>query len=262
MQIFPPQICQVLLVVGIALSTTQLGELTHYLTLLLRWRLHLNLTGLRDAERMLDVLIVESLDFLQGDFFLPGMRVLDLGTGVGVPGIPLAVGRPYVHVTLLDRSEKKSTFLLRVVASLPLENCQPCCSTAEDLAHRLRPQEYFDVVVSRGVGRGPTSCASPHRFSNQEVDSSYASPCVPLSCRKQSCYGLRRRGEASRRCPYPGEHHLLGLFCLSCRALRINDLQRKVSKLLDKSKVLTIARYNSGSNRATAEGNQDIIEQA
>jgi len=53
-----------------------------------------------------------------------------------------------------------------------------------------------------------------------------------------------------------------GLFCLSCRALRINDLQRKVSKLLDKSKVLTIACYNSGSNRATAEGNQDIIEQA
>jgi 16S rRNA (guanine527-N7)-methyltransferase len=107
---------------------------------------------LRDAERMLDVLIVESLDFLHGDFFLPGIRVLDLGTGAGVPGIPLAICRPDVHVTLLDRSEKKSIFLHRVVASLPLENCQPCCSTAEDLAHRLRPQEYFDVVVSRGVG--------------------------------------------------------------------------------------------------------------
>ena len=59
-----------------------------------------------------------------------------------------------------------------------------------------------------------------------------------------------------------GVSHLHGLFCLSCRALRINDLQRKVSKLLDKSKVLTIACYNSGSNRATAEGHQDIIEQA
>jgi 16S rRNA (guanine(527)-N(7))-methyltransferase RsmG len=81
------------------------------------------------------------------------MHVLDLGTGAGVPGIPLAVCCPDVHVTHLDRSEKKSTFLRRVVASLPLENGQPCCSTAEDLAHRLRPQEYFDVVVSRGVGR-------------------------------------------------------------------------------------------------------------
>ena len=101
---------------------------------------------------MLDVLIVESLDFLHSDFFLPGIRVLDLGTGAGVPGIPLAICRPDVCVTLLDRSEKKITFLRRVVASLPLENCQPCCSTAEDLAHRLRPQEYFDVAVSRGVG--------------------------------------------------------------------------------------------------------------
>src|SRR5262249_25163443 len=137
---------------GIALSTTQLEELTQYLKLLVRWRPHLNLTGLRDTERMLDVLIVESLDFLQHNFFLPGMRVLDLGTGAGVPGIPLAICCPDVHVSLLDRSEKKITFLRRVVVSLPLENCQPYCSTAEDLAHRLRPQEYFDVVVSRGVG--------------------------------------------------------------------------------------------------------------
>jgi 16S rRNA (guanine527-N7)-methyltransferase len=149
---YQKRLCQACEQRGIALSTTQLEELTHYLKLLVRWRSHLNLTGLRDAERMLDVLIVESFDFLQGNFFLPGLRVLDLGTGAGVPGIPLAVCRPDVHVTLLDRSEKKITFLRRVVASLPLENGQPCCSTAEDLAQRLRPQEYFDVVVSRGVG--------------------------------------------------------------------------------------------------------------
>ena len=149
---YQKRLCQACEQRGIALSTTQLEALTQYLRLLVRWRPHLNLTGLRDAERMLDVLIVESLDFLQNDFFLPGMRVLDLGTGAGVPGIPLAICRPDVHVTLLDRSEKKVTFLRRVVASLPLENCQPCCTTAEDLTHRLRPQEYFDVVVSRGVG--------------------------------------------------------------------------------------------------------------
>jgi 16S rRNA (guanine527-N7)-methyltransferase len=135
-----------------ALSTEQLEGLTGYLKLLVRWRPYLNLTGLRDAERMLDVLIVESLDFLHGDFFRPGMRLLDLGTGAGVPGIPLAVCRADVHVTLLDRSEKKITFLRRVIASLHLKNCQPCCRTAEDLAGRLRPQEHFDVVVSRGVG--------------------------------------------------------------------------------------------------------------
>jgi 16S rRNA (guanine527-N7)-methyltransferase len=149
---YQKRLCQACEQRGIALSTTQLEALTQYLTLLVRWRPHLNLTGLRDAERILDVLIVESLDFFQGDFFLPGMRVLDLGTGAGVPGIPLAICHPDVHVTLLDRSEKKITFLRRVVASLHLANCQPCCSTVEDLAHRLRLQEHFDVVVSRGVG--------------------------------------------------------------------------------------------------------------
>jgi 16S rRNA (guanine527-N7)-methyltransferase len=149
---YQKRLCQACEQRGMALSTAQLEALTHYLTLLMRWRPHLNLTGLRDAERMLDVLIVESLDFLHGGFFLPGMRVLDLGTGAGVPGIPLAICLPDVHVTLLDRSEKKITFLDRAVASLHLAHCQPCCSTAEDLARRLHPQERFDVVVSRGVG--------------------------------------------------------------------------------------------------------------
>jgi len=149
---YQKRLCQQCEQRGMALSTAQLEDLTQYLKLLVRWRPHLNLTGLRDAERMLDVLIVESLDFLQGDFLRPGMRLLDLGTGAGVPGIPLAVCRSDVHVILLDRSEKKITFLRRVIAALHLKNCQPCCSTAEDLAHRLRPQEHFDVVVSRGVG--------------------------------------------------------------------------------------------------------------
>jgi 16S rRNA (guanine527-N7)-methyltransferase len=149
---YQKRLCQACEQRGMALSTVQLEALTHYLTLLVRWRPYLNLTGLRNAERMLEVLIVESLDFFHGNFFLPGMRVLDLGTGAGVPGIPLATCRPDVHVTLLDRSEKKISFLRHVVASLPLANCQSCCSTAEDLSHCLRPQERFDIVVSRGVG--------------------------------------------------------------------------------------------------------------
>jgi 16S rRNA (guanine527-N7)-methyltransferase len=137
---------------GITLSATQLERLLQYLELLLRWRPHLNLTGLRDAERIIDVLIAESLDFLQGTFLLPGMRVLDLGTGAGVPGLPLAICSVGLHFTLLDRSEKKLTFVRRAVTLLGLENCQPCCGTAEDLARSLAPTQHFDAVVSRGVG--------------------------------------------------------------------------------------------------------------
>lgn len=137
---------------GIMLNPAQLGGLTQYLELLLHWRPHLNLTGLRDATSMMDVLIVESLDFLQGDVLRPGMRVLDLGTGAGVPGIPLGICRPDLHFTLLDRTTKKVTFLQRVVGSLHLENCLPACAPAEEFARRLLPEQRFDVVVTRGVG--------------------------------------------------------------------------------------------------------------
>ena len=137
---------------GLTLSAVQLAQLLHYLELLLQWRRHLNLTGLHEAERILDVLIVESLDFLQHDLIPVAARVLDLGTGAGVPGIPLAICRPDVQVTLLDRSHKKMAFVRRTVALLRLPGCHPCCDTAETLARQGVSAPRFEVVVARGVG--------------------------------------------------------------------------------------------------------------
>ncbi len=137
---------------GIALSEEQCERLVDYVELLLQWQKHVNLTGLRAPERLIDVLIVESLDFLQGDLLPPTARVLDLGTGAGVPGVTLAVCEPRLHVTLLDRSHKKITFLRRVVAALQLSNCALITASAEELARRILPEERFDAVVSRGVG--------------------------------------------------------------------------------------------------------------
>lgn len=135
------------------LPPARLDRLLQYVDLLLHWGRHLNLTGLRTAEGMIDVLIAESFDFLQRSLLPAAARVLDLGTGAGVPGIPLAICAPDLHLTLLDRTEKKITFLRRAVLLLQLENCQPLCSTAEALGRRVSPAPYFDAVVSRGVGR-------------------------------------------------------------------------------------------------------------
>ena len=139
---------------GIDLSEAQFDGLAAYLDLLQQWRRHLNLTGLRDVEQIIDVLILDSLDFLQGGFLSGPRRVLDLGSGAGVPGVPLAIGQPQLQMTLLDRSQKKMTFARRVISRLQLNHCQTEVDAAEGLARRLRPasDERFDAVVSRGVG--------------------------------------------------------------------------------------------------------------
>lgn len=135
---------------GIALTEAQREQLLQYLDLLLYWRQFLNLTGVREPTRLIDVLLVESLEFLQ--LLPPTARVLDLGTGAGVPGIPLAICRPELRFTLLDRSTKKTAFLQRVITALHLEQCQIRCATAEELSRRTPAAQRFDVVVSRGVG--------------------------------------------------------------------------------------------------------------
>ena len=137
---------------GLALSTAQVDALMGYLELVLQARARLNLTGLRDPERILDVLIVESLDFCRADLIPANGRVLDLGTGAGVPGITLAVWGAALHLTLLDRTRKKIAFVRRAAGSLGLDNCHPAWGAAEELARRLPPDERFDVVVARGVG--------------------------------------------------------------------------------------------------------------
>ena len=134
------------------LSAAQVDALMGYLELVLQGRAHLNLTGLRDPERILDVLIVESLDFCRPDLIPADGRVLDLGTGAGVPGITLAVWGAGFHLTLLDRTRKKIAFVRRAALALCLYNCYPAWGSAEELARRLPPDERFDAAVSRGAG--------------------------------------------------------------------------------------------------------------
>ncbi len=150
---------------GIDLTASQLDGLAGYLELLQQWQRHLSLTGLREIEQLIDVLILESLDFLQGAFLSGPRRVLDLGTGAGVPGLPLAICQPQLAMTLLDRSQKKMVFVRRVISRLKLSHCQTVMDTAESLSRRLAPRgpgatsavdresdTRFDAIVTRGVG--------------------------------------------------------------------------------------------------------------
>lgn len=144
---------------GIRLPESQLDGLAGYLDLLQQWQRHLNLTGLREIDQLIDVLILESLDFLQGPYLSGSQRVLDLGTGAGVPGLPLAICQPQLEMTLLDRSQKKMIFVRRVISRLKLHHCRAETDAAEGFSRRLSPSipgaapdACFDAVVTRGVG--------------------------------------------------------------------------------------------------------------
>ncbi|CAG0969349.1 partial Ribosomal RNA small subunit methyltransferase G, partial [Burkholderiales bacterium] len=130
---------------GLALAAEQRQALLDYLALLHKWNRVYNLTAVREPERMLTLHLLDSLAVLPALGDLPdAAQVLDIGSGGGLPGIPLAIARPTWRVTLLDASQKKASFLRQVSAELKLQT-EVLAERAESVAHQAR----FDLVISR-----------------------------------------------------------------------------------------------------------------
>ena len=104
---------------GPVLSSVDQHRLLTYLTLLDKWNRVYNLTAVRETERMVSHHLLDSLAILP---HIETGRVLDVGSGGGLPGIPLAITRPDLQVTLIDSVAKKTAFLLQAKAELGLEN--------------------------------------------------------------------------------------------------------------------------------------------
>ena len=127
---------------GLALPTDAEAKLLAYLALLDKWNRVYNLTAVRDAERMVSHHLLDSLAAVP---YFRGETVLDVGSGGGLPGIPLAIARPELRVTLIDSIAKKTAFLLQAKAELGLKNLNVVTSRVED----YRPEAGFDVITSR-----------------------------------------------------------------------------------------------------------------
>ncbi|SFU10500.1 16S rRNA m(7)G-527 methyltransferase [Kosakonia arachidis] len=127
---------------GILLSVEQQKQLVAYVELLHKWNKAYNLTSVRDPNEML---IRHILDSIVVAPYLQGTRFIDVGTGPGLPGIPLSIVRPESHFTLLDSLGKRVRFLRQVQHELKLSNVEPIQSRVEDFP----AEPPFDGVISR-----------------------------------------------------------------------------------------------------------------
>lgn len=127
---------------GLSLDTEVRVRLMTYLEIMGRWNRVFNLTAIRDPEEMVTRHILDSLAVVP---HLPAGTVLDVGSGAGLPGIPLALVFPERCVTLLDRSHKRIDFLTEVAARLALPNVALVCQRVED----HKPAAPYDVVIAR-----------------------------------------------------------------------------------------------------------------
>jgi len=128
---------------GVALDAPAQAKLVAYLRLIEKWNKVHNLTAVREPGQMVVLHLLDSLSVLP---HVAGARtLLDVGTGAGLPGIPLAIARPDLAVTLLDSSHKKAAFLRQAKAELALPNVEVACERVE----KWHPAAPFDIVVSR-----------------------------------------------------------------------------------------------------------------
>jgi 16S rRNA (guanine527-N7)-methyltransferase len=136
---------------GICVTGAQAEALERYVSLLVDWNRRINLTAITDPQGIAALHLVDSLTCLATLPFPPNARVIDVGSGAGLPGIPLAVVRPDLRVTLLESTRKKCRFLECAVTTLALVGIRVDCRRAEEAGRDPRLREAFDVAVSRAV---------------------------------------------------------------------------------------------------------------
>jgi 16S rRNA (guanine527-N7)-methyltransferase len=142
--IAPADIVRRLTAIGLPVTAEQGTALARFVELLLRWNRVYNLTGNRGAEEILDRHLVESFALRP---LLRGTRIADVGTGGGLPGIPLAIAEPARRFTLIESRAKRVRFLRHVAAELPLANTE----VAHGRAEHLPVEQPFDTVLARAV---------------------------------------------------------------------------------------------------------------
>ena len=135
--------------INIELNDKEIDDFFKYMELLLEWNEKINLTAITDKKEIILKHFVDSLTILK--YIKENENVLDIGTGAGFPGVPLAILKNQNNFTLVDSLNKRINFLSNVIEKLNLNNVNAIHSRAEDLGHNKEYREQFDLVTSRAV---------------------------------------------------------------------------------------------------------------
>ncbi|MGY6276741.1 16S rRNA (guanine(527)-N(7))-methyltransferase RsmG [Methylomonas sp. MgM2] len=127
---------------GLAIPELQQDQLLSFIQLIVKWNKAYNLTAVRDPLEMVSLHLLDSLAILP---HVKPPRIADIGTGAGLPGIPLAVCMPDCHFSLVDSNSKKTRFVRQAVLELKLNNVEVLHSRVE----LLEPEKLYSTVISR-----------------------------------------------------------------------------------------------------------------
>jgi len=137
------------------LSTEQVQQFERLTEELIDWNQRMNLTAIIEPDDILIKHYLDSLTLTQVIHQFDGMKMIDVGTGGGFPGLALAITFPKLHVTFMDSTGKKLKFIDHVGGVLKLKNISTLHSRAEDAGRDRKHREAYDIVTARAVARMP-----------------------------------------------------------------------------------------------------------
>ena len=137
--------------IGISLTEKQIGQFLRYYELLVEWNEKINLTAITEYHEVLKKHFVDSLSLIKAVDLTKELKLIDVGTGAGFPGLALKIAFPNLKVTLLDSLNKRILFLNHVIEELGLDGVTAIHGRAEDFAGKAEDRESYDLCVSRAV---------------------------------------------------------------------------------------------------------------